>query len=143
MGTSQQRPAATSSNLCPRCKQPVTFQDKRCPGCGQPLAGFTRNLTLWIGLGGVGAILFVVMLMWLVVRNDDLVKAPLPVDEETAPVQPDFPRNRETRKKKRAAQEKKRPPPLNRKTNKWRPARVGAAPPSGATTTHTHGTPGR
>jgi|SRR5215471_6802124 len=116
MGTSQQRPATTSSNLCPRCKQAVTFQDKRCPGCGQPLAGFTRHLTLWIGIGGVGAILFVVMLMWLVVRNDDLVKAPIPVDEETAARQTDLLPDTETSKdaNKSAPPEKEKAPPLNR-----------------------------
>jgi hypothetical protein len=43
-----------------------------------------RNLTLWIGVGGVGAILFVVLLMWLVVYNEDVQKAPVPVDDASA-----------------------------------------------------------
>jgi hypothetical protein len=111
MGTSQQRSATTSSNLCPRCKQAVTFQDKRCPGCGQPLTGFTRHLTLWIGVGGVGAILFVVMLMWLVVHNDDLVKAPIPVDEETAARQTDIlPETSKDADKSRPPVKEKAPP---------------------------------
>jgi len=115
MGTSQQRPATTSSNLCARCKQPVSFQDKRCPGCGQPLTGLTRNLMLWIGVGGVGAILFVVMLMWLVVHNDDLVKAPVPVDEETAARQTEIlPETSKEPEKSNAPPEKEKTPPLNR-----------------------------
>jgi len=76
--------AQPEGELCPRCKQPVSFQDSRCPNCGERLSGMARSLTLWIGVGGVGAILFVVLLMWLVVYNEDVLKAPLPVDEQSA-----------------------------------------------------------
>ncbi|HTS60482.1 MAG TPA: hypothetical protein VMH28_00585 [Candidatus Acidoferrales bacterium] len=69
---------------CPRCLQPVHFQAARCPNCGEPLSGGQRRLSLWIGVGGLMVLIFVVGLMWLVVRNDDLVKAPPPPDEQSA-----------------------------------------------------------
>lgn len=84
MGDSVQNTPTVTGELCPRCKQPISFQDKRCPGCGERLSGMARNLTLWIGVGGVGAILFVVLLMWLVVYNEDVQKAPVPVDDASA-----------------------------------------------------------
>jgi hypothetical protein len=84
MGSSAQVTGKPSGELCHRCKQPISFQDSRCPNCGDRLNGMARNLTLWIGIGGVGAILFVVLLMWLVVYNEDVLKAPVPVDEATA-----------------------------------------------------------
>ena len=85
MGADEQMdPAAGNPQLCIRCKQPLSFQETRCPNCGQPVSGMTRNLPLIIGVGGVSAILFVVLLMWLVVHNEDVINQPVPVDDETA-----------------------------------------------------------
>jgi hypothetical protein len=85
MGVNQQnQPIARTPELCVRCKQPLSFQEPKCPNCGQPVSGMTRNLSLLIGVGGVGAILFVVLLMWLVVHEEDVMNRPVPVDDETA-----------------------------------------------------------
>jgi hypothetical protein len=73
----------SKGELCIRCKQPLSFQDARCPNCGHPVSGISRNVPLLIGVGGVGAILFVVLLMWLVVHNEDVINRPLPSDQET------------------------------------------------------------
>jgi hypothetical protein len=110
MDNSAQNAPRGSGEPCPRCKQPISFQDSRCPNCGERLSGMARNLSLWIGVGGVGAILFVVLLMWLVVYNEDIQKAPVPVDEATAQkdILPEIP--------KEAAKEPPKPekaPPLN------------------------------
>jgi hypothetical protein len=111
MNDSAQTPAA-KSEVCPRCKQRLSFQETRCPNCGQPVSDMTRNLPLLIGVGGVGAILFVVLLMWLVVHNEDLMNAPVPVDEETAAKQTDIlPDTSATTSQEPAKPEKA--PPLN------------------------------
>ena len=83
MGLNEQNQRRTPE-LCVRCKQPLAFQEPKCPNCGQPVSGMTRNLPLLIGVGGVGAILFVVLLMWLVVHEEDVMNRPVPVDDETA-----------------------------------------------------------
>ena len=83
MGVNEQNQPRTPE-LCVRCKQPLSFQEPKCPNCGQPVSGMTRNLSLLIGVGGVGAILFVVLLMWLVVHEEDVMNRPVPVDDETA-----------------------------------------------------------
>jgi hypothetical protein len=111
MGASEQIPSPASHELCARCKQALSFQDVRCPNCGQPVSGFTRNLPLVIGVGGVGAILFVVLLMWLVVHNEDVVNRPVPVDEETAAHQSGTLPETKTSDKEPPAPEKA--PPLN------------------------------
>jgi hypothetical protein len=72
-----------------------------------------RNLSLWIGVGGVGAILFVVMLMWLVVHNEDVANRPVPVDDETAAKQTEIlPETSKSADQEPAKPEKA--PPLNR-----------------------------
>jgi hypothetical protein len=88
----------------------------RCQNCGQPLRSRHRGLMLWIGVGGVTVLAFVVGLMWLVVRNDDLMTAPPPVDEASqAPKQ--FPQFGDVSKApdKSAQKEPEKPkqPPLN------------------------------
>ncbi|HTP30691.1 MAG TPA: hypothetical protein VMJ75_00865 [Candidatus Acidoferrales bacterium] len=100
---------------CPRCLQPVEFHAKRCPNCGEPLSTH-RGLSLWIGVGGLLALIFVVGLMWLVVRNDDLAKAPPLFDEQSQArkeqILADPPKeNKENKDAKPDKPEK--PPPLN------------------------------
>jgi hypothetical protein len=113
MGSTEQAPAQ-HRELCSRCKQHVSFQDVRCPNCGQPLSGTGRHLSLWIGIGGVFAILFVVGLMWLVVHEDDVLKRPVPVDQATASQQSDIlPETPKTTGKEEPAKPDKAPP-LNR-----------------------------
>jgi len=72
-----------------------------------------RKITLWIGVGGIVTLLFAVLLMWLVVYQEDLMSAPVPVDENAPPTReqilPDTP------KENKDAQPEKpeKPPPLN------------------------------
>jgi hypothetical protein len=40
---------------------------------------------LWIGVCGLSAIIFLVLLMWLVVRNEDIVSGPVPTEETAQP----------------------------------------------------------
>ena len=119
MDGSQQIPVEQRlSERCPRCKQPVEPQNTRCVNCGQPISRAARSLTLWIGVGGIGTLIFVFLLMWLVVRNDDLVKAPPPVDDETAarqalPIPAQNTPDTSNQAEKEPAKPDK-PPPLNR-----------------------------
>jgi hypothetical protein len=109
---SEQIPTA-GRELCVRCKQPLSLQHRRCRNCGQPVSGLERNLPLLIGIGGVGAIVFVVLLMWLVVHNEDVLKRPVRADEEPAAQQTEMaPEASKTADKEPPKPEKA--PPLNR-----------------------------
>jgi len=44
---------------------------------------------LWIGVCGLSAIIFLVLVMWLVVRNEDIVNGPVSTEEAAQPAQPD------------------------------------------------------
>ena len=71
---------------------------------------------LGIGLGGVCVLAFVVALMWMVVRDDDLMKAPPPVDEATQaqklPQLGDLPKGQDKSTQKQT-EDKPKQPPLN------------------------------
>ena len=98
-------------SACPRCLEPVEPRAARCPHCGEPIAGH-RNLVLWIGVGGVAVLVFVMGLMWLAVRNDDLMKAqPLPDEESIARKEQILADPKESKDDKPDKPEK--PPPLN------------------------------
>ena len=75
---------------CLRCLQPVPPRVSRCPGCRQPFYSL-RSLTLLIGAACLMALLFVVLLMYRMMRNEDAVNAPAPVDEVAAEQQKHFP----------------------------------------------------
>jgi hypothetical protein len=79
----------TKGDHCPRCLQPVPRKASRCPGCGQPIRS-TRLLTFAIGIAGLLVLLFAMLVMYRLVRNEDAANAPVPVDEDAAP-QPLFP----------------------------------------------------
>jgi hypothetical protein len=71
-----------------------------------------RRWLLVIGAACAVALLFVVLLMYRVLRNEDAANAPVPVDEETAEQQlmvPDPPAN----SKPREPSKPDKPPPLN------------------------------
>ena len=110
MDHAAKKPAQRPVEACPRCLRPVPFQETRCENCGQAITGH-RNITLWFGVGGVGALVFLVVLMWMVVHNEEVMNAPVPVDtqgqkEELLP---------DTSKTDKAAEPAKpeKPPPLN------------------------------
>ena len=108
-GTAQIRPAELGER-CPRCKQVLDTPARRCSNCGQPISGSGRKLTLWIGVGGVAALLFLVALMWVVVLNEDVMKAPVPVDEQTAARQQEILPETSKEADKAPAQPEKAPP---------------------------------
>jgi hypothetical protein len=75
----------------------------------------TRNVPLLIGVGGVGAILFVVLLMWLVVHQEDVINRPIPVDDETAAQQSQIlPETSATAEKDKEPPKPDKAPPLNK-----------------------------
>src|ERR1039458_610582 len=65
---------------CSRCLQPLPPRRRRCPGCGH-LAPSRRALPLTIGIVGVCALVFFMLVMYQVVTDEDLAKAPTLVDE--------------------------------------------------------------
>lgn len=65
---------------CPRCLQPVSAKATRCPECFQPIRSH-RRLPLVIGVAGLLVMLFAVLVMFRMMRNEDLMRAPVPVDE--------------------------------------------------------------
>lgn len=79
--------------ICHRCMQPVTPQARRCPHCGNPLQSMHR-LPIYMGIGGLLVLVFVLWIMFKVVRNAD-IEASQPETEQSAPKQ-------------------EKPPPLNR-----------------------------
>jgi len=72
-------------------------------------------MALWVGAGGLGALVFVLLLMWLVVHNDDLEKAPAPQDDQAAQEMiGDHPPSMNSEPDKSEKKEKpEKPPPLN------------------------------
>src|ERR1035437_5005669 len=68
---------------CPRCLQPVPPKASHCPGCGQPIHAL-RLLPLVIGPAGLLALLFALLVMFRMMRNEDQLRAPLPTDDGTA-----------------------------------------------------------
>lgn len=88
--------------ICARCMQPVANSDARCRNCGTPRVR-TRRVVLWLGIGGVVALFFVVLLMVKVIHDADINAAP--------PEDPNFEQN--TTPTQQPAQPDK-PPPLNK-----------------------------
>jgi hypothetical protein len=89
----------------------VDAEATRCPKCGQPRSRGGRRLNLLIGAGGLGALLFLVLLMWLVVRDEDARKAPVPVDERAQ--QEVLPEPSKQPEKDAKPEKPEKPPPLN------------------------------
>jgi hypothetical protein len=97
---------------CPRCLQPVPPRASRCPGCRQPVHSL-RSLTLVIGAVGLMALLFVVLLMYRMMSNEDAAHAPAPVDEAAAEQQKLFPDPPPPNGKPAESSKPENPPPLN------------------------------
>jgi hypothetical protein len=81
----------------------------RCPGCGQP-AYSLRLLPFAIGVAGLLALVFALLLMYRVVRNEDSAGAPAPVDENAAEQQELLPDPPPASKANEPAKPDKRPP---------------------------------
>ena len=97
---------------CPRCLQPVPPRVSRCPGCRQPVHSL-RSLPLVIGAACLLALLFVVLLMYRMMRNEDAANAPVPVDEVAAEQQKLFPDPPPANSKPSGPSKPDKPPPLN------------------------------
>ena len=65
---------------CPRCLQTVPPKTSHCPGCGQPIRS-TRSLILAIGFAGLLVLVFAMLVMYRLAKNEDAAKAPVPVDD--------------------------------------------------------------
>jgi hypothetical protein len=86
--------ARPSGDICHRCLQPIAPSAQRCPNCGERLSPANR-VPIFLGILGLLALVFVVMVMVKVIRNSDIDSAPPTQTQEGAPQDPD------------------RPPPLN------------------------------
>jgi uncharacterized paraquat-inducible protein A len=62
---------ARETDICSRCGQLVAPEGNRCPRCGSPMKVHTKRLPILIGIAGVLALLFVVLLMVVVIQNSD------------------------------------------------------------------------
>jgi len=74
---------APGDDRCTRCLQPVPRRASRCPGCGHP-HNSRRYVPLLIGLAGICALAFVMVLMYYAAWRADMMKADPLVDEQSA-----------------------------------------------------------
>ena len=69
-------------------------------------------MALLVGAGGLGALVFVLLLMWMVVLNDDMQNTPAPGDDQAPQeVLTDPPAAKSSEPDK--PQKPEKPPPLN------------------------------
>ena len=100
------------ADRCPRCLQPVPPKAARCPGCLQPIHSL-RLLPFVIGVAGLLALVFAVILMYRMVRIEDAVNTPAPVDESLADRQVLLPDPPPEGSKPSEPPKPEKPPPLN------------------------------
>jgi hypothetical protein len=58
-------------DLCERCMQPVPRSHARCPHCGIPRLR-ARRYTIWLGIAGLVALVFVVLMMVKAIHDADI-----------------------------------------------------------------------
>jgi hypothetical protein len=97
---------------CPRCLQPVPSKVSRCPACRQPIHSL-RKWPFLIGAACLMALLFVVLLMYRMMTNEDAANAPAPVDQATAEEQAILPDPPPAGSKPTEPSKPDKPPPLN------------------------------
>jgi hypothetical protein len=56
---------------CLRCMQPIPAKAKRCPNCRTPRPGSGRGLSIFWGVVGLAALLFLLIVMVQTMRNED------------------------------------------------------------------------
>jgi predicted amidophosphoribosyltransferase len=96
------------TDRCPRCLEPLPVRASRCPNCGQPIHS-RRLLPLAIGIAGLFALLFAMLLMYRMATNEEDTNAPPPVDED-AQEQPLFRDPPADSKASEPAKPEKKPP---------------------------------
>src|SRR5512133_1948136 len=107
--------ADLKENNCPRCLQPLAGKVARCPGCGQPIEGTSLALRLAIGVAGVIALVFAVVILYQSVRNEEASNAVAPIEEgQKTPEEVLFPTPAPDSGSKAAPKPEKKPP-LNEK----------------------------
>ena len=79
----------TKGDRCPRCLQTVSRKARRCPGCGQPIHS-ARPFVFAIGIVGLLALVFAMLVMYQLVANEDAANAPVPVEENADQQQDPF-----------------------------------------------------
>jgi hypothetical protein len=102
----------TQVENCPRCLQPVPPNASRCPACRQPVHSL-RKWPLLIGATGLTGLLFVLLLMYQMVTNEDAANTPAPVDEPAIEQQAILPDPPTANTKPAEPSEPDKPPPLN------------------------------
>jgi len=60
------------TGICSRCGQLVVPEGNRCPRCGSPMSVHNKRLPIIIGIAGVLALVFVIIMMLVVVQNSDI-----------------------------------------------------------------------
>ena len=68
--------AAIPTGQCPRCLQPVPASLLRCPRCGNQVPTGLRKISLYIGVIGLLALVFVIGLMVVVIRDEEFMNTP-------------------------------------------------------------------
>ena len=115
---------------CPRCLQPVPPKAARCPGCRQPIHSL-RLLPFAIGVAGLLALVFAVILMYRMVSSEGCGQAPAPVDEiprRPAGTLPDPPAGQQPSQPNRPSPKSRRPSTSAELSQLTHPARARAFP---------------
>jgi ribosomal protein L40E len=79
-----------SGEICHRCLQPISPKAQTCPNCGERHTR-TRGVPIFIGVMCLLALIFVVYIMFTVIRNADIDSAPPDQTDQSAPQQPEKP----------------------------------------------------
>ena len=70
------------ADRCPRCVRVLPPRASRCPDCGQPIHFHSlRLLPFAVGIAGLLALVFVMLVLYRMAKNEEAARAPVPVDE--------------------------------------------------------------
>jgi hypothetical protein len=100
------------TDRCPRCLQPVPPQASRCPDCRQPIHSM-HLVPFAIGAAGLILMMFVMLVMYRSVRNEDAATAPVTVEENGARQQDPMVREPPDGSRAKPAAKPEKRPPLN------------------------------
>ena len=98
-----------ATEVCTRCLQPVPASASRCANCGNRVNAF-RGLSILVGIIGMAALVFVIVIMFQVVRNVDIESAPPEQQQDESGMTPDKPGMSSEQGK---PDKPEKPPPLN------------------------------
>jgi hypothetical protein len=72
------------ASICPRCLQPVSLGTRKCPDCGVYVPRSRRKAIL-VGLAGALTLVFVVVLIMSVIRDEKVESGPGDRQKQSAP----------------------------------------------------------